>query len=79
MCLTDYTHALGGVGHCYSWHVQVSFFVGHVYSLSYFKFAEIDICTSHTNTTLMKSLEWRIGLQITHFKSCEFIWHFKCI
>ena len=32
---------LGGVGHCYAWHVRVTFCIGNVCSLSNFQFGAI--------------------------------------
>jgi hypothetical protein len=32
---------LDGVGHCYAWHVRVTFCIGNVCSLSYFQFGAI--------------------------------------
>ena len=33
---------LGGVGHCYTWHVEVS--IGNVYSLNYFDLKKLMVC-----------------------------------
>jgi hypothetical protein len=40
---------LGGVGHCYAWHVRVTSCVGNVHSLSYFQF---EPCIFHTNNNI---------------------------
>ena len=39
--LIQHTNSLGGVGHCYAWHVRVTFCIGNVCSLSYFQFGAI--------------------------------------